>query len=134
MTASRFVLVDFRYTSDPLGHIRLYEAGSIYDMPPALAHAAAKRDLVAAQRPIDWEPPSILRPPEVLTEAELAAAEAELKALQRHAFEVVDPESRQSIAANSGKNRLVSTGPIFCCHINQAVRVRTLSGPNHFSP
>jgi hypothetical protein len=27
-------------------------------------------------------------------EAELAAAEAELKALQRHAFEVVDPESR----------------------------------------
>ena len=94
MTASRFVLVDFRYASDPLGRIRLYEAGSIYDMPPALAHAAAKRDLVAAQRPIDWEPPSILRPPEVLTEAELAAAEAELKALQRHAFEVVDPESR----------------------------------------
>jgi hypothetical protein len=28
MTVSRFVLVDFRYTSDPLGHIRLYEAGS----------------------------------------------------------------------------------------------------------
>jgi hypothetical protein len=41
-----------------------------------------------------WEPPSILRPPEVLTEAELAVAEAELKALQGHAFEVVDPESR----------------------------------------
>ena len=48
----------------------------------------------SAQRPVDWEPPSILRPPEVLTEAELAAAEAELKALQRHPFEVVDPESR----------------------------------------
>jgi hypothetical protein len=94
MTVSRFVLVDFRYMSDPLGHLRLYEAGNIYDMPPALAHAAAKRDLVAAQRPVDWEPPSTLRPPEVLTEAELAAAEAELKALQRHAFEVVDPESR----------------------------------------
>ena len=71
MTVSRFVLVDFSYTSDPLGHIRLYEAGNIYDMPPALAHAAAKRDLVAAQRPVDWEPPSILRQPEVLTEAEL---------------------------------------------------------------
>ena len=70
MTVSRFVLVDFRYTSDPLGHVRLYEAGNTYDMPPALAHAAAKRDLVAAQRPVDWEPPSILRPPEVLTEAE----------------------------------------------------------------
>jgi hypothetical protein len=26
MTVSRFVLVDFSYTSDPLGHIRLYEA------------------------------------------------------------------------------------------------------------
>ena len=36
----------------------------------------------------------LLRPPEVLTEAELADAEAELKALQRHAFEVVDPKSR----------------------------------------
>ena len=41
-------------------------------MPPALAHAAAKRDLVAAQRPVDWEPPSILSPPEVLTEAEIS--------------------------------------------------------------
>jgi hypothetical protein len=73
MTVSRFVLVDFRYTSDSLGHIRLYEAGNTYDMPPAMAHAAAKRDLVAAQRPVDWERPSILRQPEVLTEAELAA-------------------------------------------------------------
>ena len=72
MTVSRFVLVDFRYTSDPLGHLRLYEAGNIYDMPPALAHAAAKRDLVAAQRPVDWEPPSILRQPEVLAEAEIS--------------------------------------------------------------
>jgi hypothetical protein len=41
---------------------------------------------------MDWEPPSILKPPEGLTEAELAAAEAELKALQRHAFEIVHPE------------------------------------------
>ena len=63
-----------------------------YDMPWALAHAAAKRDLVAVQRPVGWEPPSILRSPEVLTEAELVAAEAELKALQRHAFEIVHPE------------------------------------------
>jgi hypothetical protein len=61
-------------------------------MPRALAHAAAKRELVAAKRPVDWEPPSILRPPEVLTEAELAAAEAELKGLQRHAFEIIHPE------------------------------------------
>jgi hypothetical protein len=61
-------------------------------MPRALAHAAAKRELLAAKRPVGWEPPSIFRAPEVLTEAELAAAEAELKALQRHAFEVVHPE------------------------------------------
>ena len=92
MTVSRFVLVDFRYTSDALGHIRLYEAGNTYDMPPTLAHAAAKRDLVAIEQPVDWEPPSILRLPEVLTESEVAEAEAELKALQRYALEIVDPE------------------------------------------
>jgi hypothetical protein len=87
MTQPRFVLVDFRLTSDVVGHIRLYDAG----MPRALAHAAAERELIAIERPVDWEPPSIFRPPEVLTEAELAA-EAELRALQRHAFEVVNPE------------------------------------------
>jgi hypothetical protein len=92
MRVSRFVPVDFTYTGDVAGHIRLYEAGYIYAMPRALAHAAAKRELVAVQRPVDWEPPSILRPPEVVTEAELAAAEAELKALQRHAFETVHPQ------------------------------------------
>jgi hypothetical protein len=50
------------------------------------------RELVAVQQPADWTPPSILRSPEVLTESELVEAEAELEALQRHAFEVVDPE------------------------------------------
>jgi hypothetical protein len=35
-----------------------------------LAHAAAKRELVATERPVDWMPPSIFRPPEVLTELE----------------------------------------------------------------
>ena len=33
-----------------------------------------------------------VRLPEVLTEAEVVEAEAELKALRRHALEVVDPE------------------------------------------
>jgi hypothetical protein len=33
------------------------------------------------------------RPPEALTEVELIEAEAELKALQRHALEVIDPET-----------------------------------------
>ena len=92
MSERRFVLVDFRYTSDAMGHVRFYEAGNTYDMPRALAHAAAKRELVAIERPVDWEPPSILRPPEVVTESELAEAEAELKALQRHAFEIVRAE------------------------------------------
>ena len=92
MTERRFVLADFRYTRDPLGHVRFYEAGNSYDMARALAHAAVKRELVAIERPASWTPPSILRPPEVLTESELVEAEAELKALQRHAFEIVDPQ------------------------------------------
>jgi hypothetical protein len=92
MTERRFVLVDFRYTTDVVGHIRLYEAGNTYDMPRALAHAAAKRNLVALEQPPAWEAPSILRPPEVLTEAELAEAEGEMKALQHHGLGVVEPE------------------------------------------
>jgi hypothetical protein len=32
MTERRFVLVDFRYTNDVVGHIRLYEAGCTYAM------------------------------------------------------------------------------------------------------
>jgi hypothetical protein len=51
--------------------------------PPASAdrhhHAAAKCELVAMQRPVYWVPPSILRPPEVLTELEVVEAEGELK-------------------------------------------------------
>src|SRR5262249_7841213 len=102
MTERRFVLVDFRYTNDVVGHVRFCEAGNTYDMPRTLAYAAAKRELVAVERPIDWEPPSILRPPEVLTEAELAAAEAELQALRRHAFEIVNPELGEVAQAKSG--------------------------------
>ena len=91
MTERRFVLIDFRCATEVVGHIRFYEAGTTYDTPQALAHAAAKRNLVALEQPLGWEAPSILRPPEVLTEAELAAAGAELKVLQCHAFGVVEP-------------------------------------------
>ena len=49
----------------------------------AVAHAATKRELVAKQRPPGWTPPSMLRLPEVLTEAEVVEAEAESKALRR---------------------------------------------------
>ena len=59
----------------------------------AVAHAATKRELVAKQRPAHWTPPGMFRQPEVLTEAEVVEAEAELRALQRHALEVVDPKA-----------------------------------------
>jgi hypothetical protein len=58
----------------------------------AVAHAAAKRELVAKQRPAGWEPPNMFQFPKRLTEAEVIEAEEELKALQRHAFAIVDPE------------------------------------------
>jgi hypothetical protein len=92
MSERRFVLVDFTHMSRA-GCLRLYEAGRAYTLPRAIAHAATKRGLVAKQRPPQWTPPSMFRPPEVLTEAEVIEAEAELKALQRHALEVVDSET-----------------------------------------
>ena len=50
-------------------------------MPRAVAHAAAKRGFVARAKPADWSLPSILKSPEVLTEADVVEAEAELRAL-----------------------------------------------------
>ena len=41
----------------------------------SLLHAAVKRELVAVERPAGWTPPSILRPPEVLTESEQVEAQ-----------------------------------------------------------
>jgi hypothetical protein len=90
MSERRFVLVDFTHMNSA-GCLSLYEAGDTYTMPRAVAHAAAKHGLVARERPADWSPPSILKSPEVLTQADVVGAEAELSALQRHALEVVDP-------------------------------------------
>ncbi len=92
MSERRFVLLDFTHRSKT-GRLRLYEAGHIYSLPRALAHAASKRELVAKERPPHWKQPSIFQPAEALTRLEVAEAEAELKALQRHALEVVDPET-----------------------------------------
>jgi len=92
MSERRFVLVDFTYMNRA-GCLRLYEAGHTYALPQAVAHAATKRELVAKQRPMGWTPPSMFRLPEVQTEAEVVEAEAELRALQRHALAVVDPEA-----------------------------------------
>jgi len=93
MSERRFALLDFTYGAAKAGRLCLCEAGYIYSLPQAVAHVATERGLVAKQRPPDWSPPSIFRPPEFLTEVELIEAEAELKALQRHALEVVDPEA-----------------------------------------
>jgi hypothetical protein len=92
MSERRFALVDFTHRTKT-GRVRLYEASHTYALPRAVAHAATKRELVAKQRPPHWTPPSIFRPPIALTELEVIEAEAELKALQRHALEVVDPET-----------------------------------------
>jgi hypothetical protein len=92
MSERRFVLVDFTHMSG-VGCLRLYAAGRAYVLPRAIAHAATKRELVAKQRPSGWMPPSMFQLPKVLTEVEVVEAEAELKALQRHALEVVDPEA-----------------------------------------
>jgi hypothetical protein len=92
MSERRFALVDFTHMSRA-GCLRLYEAGHTYTLPRAIAHAATKRELVAKQRPAHWTPPSMFQLPEVMTEAEVVDAGAELKALRRHALEVFDPEA-----------------------------------------
>jgi hypothetical protein len=91
MSERRFVLADFTYM-DRVGLLRLYEAVRTYRLPRAIAHAATKRELVAKERPTDWLPPNMFQLPKVLTEAEVIEAEEELKALQRHAFAIVDPK------------------------------------------
>jgi hypothetical protein len=90
MSERRFVLADFTYM-DRAGVLRLYEAGRTYRLSQAIA-AATKRELVAKQRPADWVRPNMFQLPKVLTEAEVIEAQGELKALQRHAFAIVDPE------------------------------------------
>ena len=90
MPEHRFVLSDF--TRPAPDGFRLYKAGRSYPMPLALAHVAAKRDLVARHKPPRWLEPSILTLPVAITAAEIAEAEAELAALEQHAVET--PELR----------------------------------------
>jgi hypothetical protein len=90
MSERRFVLADFTYMTTEC--LNVYEAGNMYTMPLAVAHAAAKHGLVARERPADWSQPSILKSPEILTPADVLEAEAELRALQRHALAIIDPE------------------------------------------
>jgi hypothetical protein len=46
MSERRFVLADFTHISTT-ECLRIYEAGNMYTLPRAVAHAAAKRELVA---------------------------------------------------------------------------------------
>ncbi len=91
MSERRFVLVDFTHMSRT-GCLRLYEAGHAYALSRAIAHAASKRALIARERPEHWTPPNMFHPVKALTKLEVAEAEVELKALQRHSLELVDPK------------------------------------------
>ena len=68
-----------------------YEASNTLRYAQGPGPCRRKARTRSVEQPAGWTPPSILRPPEVLTESELVEADAELKALQRHAFEIVDP-------------------------------------------
>jgi hypothetical protein len=57
-----------------------------------VVYSCCARLAVAQERPADWTRRVLPKSPEVLTEADVVEAEAELRALQRHALEVVDPE------------------------------------------
>ena len=92
MSERKFVLVDCTHMSRA-DCLRLYEAGHSYTLPRAVAHATTRRGLVAMHRPAGWAAPSMFRRPEVLTEAEVSEAEAELRALSSHALEVIDPKA-----------------------------------------
>ena len=92
MSERRFVLADFTYLGRECCS-RPYEAGRVYALPRAVAHAATKRGLVARERPSRWAAPGMFRPHEALTEAEVVEAEGELRALQRHALEMVNPKA-----------------------------------------
>jgi hypothetical protein len=75
MSERRFALFEFTLMRGEAS-LQLYEAGRTYSLPQAVAHAAGKRSLVAAERPASWTPPSMFRPPEVLTLAEVAEADS----------------------------------------------------------
>jgi hypothetical protein len=106
MSERRFASVDFTHISHA-GCLRHYEAGHVYVLPRVIANGATTSELVTKQHPTRWAPPTMFRPPKVLTTAEVVEAEAELKALPRHALEVVDPPSGE-ITASSGTRRRCS--------------------------
>jgi hypothetical protein len=90
MSERRFVLVDFTHMSRT-GRLRLYEAGHTmpFHVPSRMLRQSANSSPNSGHRAgyIMFELTK------VLTEAEVIEAEAELKALQRHALEVIDPET-----------------------------------------
>ena len=90
MTERRFVLVDFTHMNR-VGCLRLYEVGQTYALPRAIAHAATKLRTRRQTAATGLGAAEYVSASKVLTEAEVIEAEAELKALQRHALELVQP-------------------------------------------
>jgi hypothetical protein len=120
MVARRFVLADFRHTSDGWGIFAFLGRGSMYDMPRALATQPRSANSFVAlptfsvdigyrrMRPMRCgrgRPGSsrlcriaasrwgAAEHPETARGVDRIGMEAELKALQRHAFGIVEPES-----------------------------------------
>ena len=60
-------------------------------MPPVVAHATAKYDLVAKAKSVHWAPPNLWARPTTLTMIDIPEAQAELQALEHHAAEEVVP-------------------------------------------
>ena len=92
MPERRFTLVRFHTQQQDRSSSPLRSGAYLFvavRLSPLRDEARACREASAAA----LAPPSILRPPEALSEAEVIEAEAELKALQRHALELVDPEA-----------------------------------------
>ena len=93
MTERRFVLADFTYMSRA-GYLRLYEAGRAYLLPRAVAHAAAKRGLVATEANIALGVTEHVPSAGGTDGGRGGRGRGGAEALGRHALELVEPESR----------------------------------------
>ena len=133
MSDRRFALVDFTYRGKK-GRVRLHEAGTPmpYHEPWPTPRQSAR--LSRSNGHSIGSPPSIFRSPEALSEAEVIEAEAELKALQRHALELVDPEAKVDTKRKKKKKKKTVTFRRLRCsqdHPNQGQFRMTQASPRH---
>ena len=71
--------------------MRGYEASRSYPTLRSLLIRAAKRGLVSPRKLASWTASSLFTPAKIRTEVEVAGAEAELQAFDRHALETANP-------------------------------------------